>query len=116
MPAVCWLCDPHVCVCTNVPMSGDLTAASVSCQVPSSLPSKVKYFAGLNSSQFGIWERGRERVTLTPVRPPAFSSLTAVNGAAEAAAAWLDRYLAAAVTPRQRDVLCSSVSQCTGLS
>lgn len=53
-----------------------LRVASVSCQVSSSLPSKVKYFPGLNSSQFGTWDRGREGVNLIPVRGLAFSHLS----------------------------------------
>lgn len=54
------------------------------------------YFPGLNSSLFGTWERGREGVNLIPVRPPAFSSLTSVSGAAVIPTIWLDMYLAAA--------------------
>lgn len=50
-------------------LSGYFRVASVSCQVSSSLPSKVKYFADLNSCQFGTWERGRVGVNLIPVMP-----------------------------------------------
>lgn len=89
----------------------------MSCQVSSSLPSKVEYFPGLNSSQFGTWDRGREGVNLIPVQPLAFPSLTSVSGAAEIPTIWLGHVVSSCkVTTLQRYVLCMSAFKYKDLS
>lgn len=89
----------------------------MSCQVSSSLPCKVKYFVGLNSSQFGTWDRGQEGVNLIPVRPLAFPSLTSVSGAAEIPTIWLGYVVSSCkVTTLLRYALCTSAFKYTDFS